>query len=181
MKQAIIIGLLLGSISIESVMGHRIRQEIEEDYDRPFDAELAYYDSPFGMDSQHGYGGKEQSKVENQIDVGVGSSDEGEDEGAEENAADFEPSKKDMEAAQKKFGVQVQSLAQGTQTQSKKHHKKGKNNKKAKALAEVEEGDTAEQNTQANAAAAQAAEKAKQAALKAQEEAKRLEQQAREA
>jgi len=186
MRQATIIGLLLGYISVDSVEAHRLRQmvEVEDDFDRPFDAELTEYDSPFGMDSQHGYGGKEQSKVENNIDVGVGSSDEGEDdeaeadvENAEQDAADFEPSKKQLEAANKKFGVQ--SLAQGQAYKAKKHKKKGK--KAQKALAEVEEGEAGSTNQKVDAVATQAAEKAKAAAQKAQEEAEQLKKQAMEA
>ena len=135
----------------------------------PTEEALAYYDSPFGLDSHHGYG---ESKVEDKIDVGVESSD-GEEVDAPDQEGDFEPSQKQIEQAKLKYNANssapIQSLAQEGKKKTKKHKKK--------ALAETEEQEVVQG---ANDDAVEA-ERARQQALKAQEEAESLRLQAKQA
>lgn len=167
MRQSTIISLFLGLVTIDQIQqvdAHRMHHTKHNKHKRPIENALAYYDSPFGLDSQHGYG---ESKVEDKIDVGMDSSDP-EDLDAPEQDGDFEPSAKQIKEAKKKYNVEapapIQSLAQEGKKKNKKHHKK--------ALAETEEQEVVQG---ANDDAVDA-EHARQQALKAQEEAESLRQ-----
>lgn len=172
MRQSTIISLLLGLVTIDQVQlvdAHRMHHKVHvnkhhQRHRRPVENALAYYDSPFGLDSAHGYG---ESKVENNIDVGMDSSDP-DDLDAQEHDGDYEPSEKMLAKSKAKYGVSdpvpVQSLAQEGKKKNKKHHKK--------ALAETEETEAIEGASDD----AVEAEKARQQALKAQEEAENLRQ-----
>lgn len=92
MRQSSILGLLFGLITIDQVEAHRLNIDdmVMKRSRRPHHRQniMTYYDSPFGLDSNHGSGDK---KIETNIDLGMGSSDE--DNGEQEDA-DFEPSAK---------------------------------------------------------------------------------------
>ena len=136
MRQSTIISLFLGLVTIDQIQqvdAHRMHHtKHHQRHRRPIENALAYYDSPFGLDSQHGYG---ESKVEDKIDVGMESSDPEEELEAPEQEGDFEPSAKMLAQAKKKYNVEdpapIQSLAQEGKKKTKKHKKK--------ALAETEE------------------------------------------
>ena len=121
---------MLGLITIDQVEAHRMRvHKHHKRVNRPHYDALALYDSPFGMDTAHGYGGTDQQKVEDKIDVGVDSSD-GEQPENPDREGDFEPSNKMIEKAKKAYGL-AQATSQEGSKKAKKHHKK--------ALAETEE------------------------------------------
>lgn len=73
MKNSLVIGLLLGTISAVEVQR---RHHHSSPHGRPHFDSLAMYDSPFLMDAKHGWGDEESQKLENKIDLGIASSDE---------------------------------------------------------------------------------------------------------
>ena len=123
MKNSVVIGLLMGTISAVELSRHRYR-----------DYELAMYDSPFGMDARHGWGGDEGQKIENKIDLGLGSSDD-EDQDLEPSQEQINLAKQKLEMENqvsklKKKGSSIQSFAQATESSSRKKSHKRKSSHK---------------------------------------------------
>ena len=95
MKLSVITCLLLGLVSIDQIDNvsavqllnthHKRRKHKHQQHHKLIEPQWnlqTQYDSPFGLDSKHGYGGMDQKKVESAIDLGqiVSDGDEEDDE-----------------------------------------------------------------------------------------------------
>jgi hypothetical protein len=91
MKNSLVVALFLGASQAVQRRHHHHHRAPH------FDA-LTMYDSPFGMDAKHGWGGDEANKLENKIDLGIASSDEDVDNNEpSEDMIKFEREKLEMQ------------------------------------------------------------------------------------
>jgi hypothetical protein len=84
MKSSAIICLLLGLVTLDqadkvaavNLIKHRSRKHRRHEVYEPQWNIQTHYESPFGLDARHGYGGLDQKKLEDKIDMGELDSDE---------------------------------------------------------------------------------------------------------